>query len=346
MDRGNFLFQRFSQGENQVTNNVVLFLQLIYRSSPARFERLLVDLIYDVELSVGPLFSQQVRSRASVPDAVVEQKSFSLFVETKLGKDVYFDQMRRHIEGLRETPGSGSTRVMLALSVTCPPEQEVDQLKKLAKTGARPCQFHATTFERIRDAADKVIPEYDEELRQALSDFDRYLEHENLVDWSQRFLPIFPCGDSFEFNRSLGVYYHPATRPSVAQYDFIGIYTRKAVRVIGRINTVVQASFDGKSPAFETERGAMDDGVRQRVVDTVTAVAGLHDLKSDTHRFYIFEEPLGECLISKVSSGGIQGMRYLDFKTLAESRKEKEYDPSKTYSAPELAAVLDGASFE
>lgn len=338
-----FLFQRYSQGENQATNNVILFLQLIYRSAPERLERLLTALTDAKEISLGPHFRQQFRERTSVPDGGILQNTFSLFVETKLGASFDEAQMKRHIDALSDRVGDREAKIMLGVSTSLPATDEINLLSNYADQ--RSCQFYAVTFANILREAREVVPAHDEFLVQACDDFSRYLEASGLVDWYSRLMPIFPCGASFAENIQLGVYYHPAYRSSVEKYQFIGIYTQKAVRAIGKIEAVVTVGFEDSSPVFELLAGDDPEAVKKRVLEVVTAVNRYHDLTKEPHRFYLFTGPASATHIEKTSTGGIQGMRYLDMPKLVEPHGSA-FDLARDYSASELAALLDGTKFE
>lgn len=338
-----FLFQRYSQGENQATNNVILFLQLIYRSAPERLERLLTALTDAKEISLGPHFRQQFKERTSVPDGGIQQNTFSLFVETKLGASFDQAQMERHIDALSDREGDRESKIMLGVSTSPPATDEINLLSNYADE--KSCQFYAVTFANILQEAREVVPAHDEFLFQACDDFGRYLDASGLVDWYSRLMPIFPCGASYEENIKLGVYYHPAHRPTVQKYKFIGIYTRKAVRAIGKIAAVVTVGFEGGSPVFELLVGDDLEAAKKRVLEVVAAVNRYHDLTKEPHRFYLFTEPASATHIEKTTTGGIQGMRYLDMPKLIETHGSA-FDPARVYSAAELAELLDGAEFE
>ncbi|MGB3544158.1 MAG: hypothetical protein WBA11_14665, partial [Rubrivirga sp.] len=82
------LFSGYDQKENRVTNYAILLLRMLYQESPAYLDEALADLTGGLtrdgdEGWVGVQFRQQDRRTTSVPDAVIFQRPFTLFVETK-----------------------------------------------------------------------------------------------------------------------------------------------------------------------------------------------------------------------------------------------------------------------
>ena len=66
-------FQIYSQPENHVTNNTLLMLRHVYRTSPLLMERLLTSLAEDDTIKVGLEFKQQQRTASQVPDGFLRQ---------------------------------------------------------------------------------------------------------------------------------------------------------------------------------------------------------------------------------------------------------------------------------
>ena len=104
-------FQVYSQRENHVTNNTLLMLRHVYRVSTALFESVLQSCIDDCNFSIGPQFVQQQRESDSVPDALISQKPFNLYIEAKPFIGLGDDQIVRHLKSIQSKKNLGDTTV-------------------------------------------------------------------------------------------------------------------------------------------------------------------------------------------------------------------------------------------
>ena len=78
-------FQKYTQQENHITNNTLLMFRHLYRHNPLGFERFLNNMIDDEKLEIGLVFQQQVRAKKSVPDGIISQEPFNIYIEAKVG---------------------------------------------------------------------------------------------------------------------------------------------------------------------------------------------------------------------------------------------------------------------
>ncbi|PRY91001.1 hypothetical protein [Donghicola tyrosinivorans] len=76
-------FQTYSQRENHVTNNTMLMLRHVYRTSPILLENVLQALLENADIEIGPRFKQQSVAGHSVPDAVLSQFALHIYVDAK-----------------------------------------------------------------------------------------------------------------------------------------------------------------------------------------------------------------------------------------------------------------------
>ena len=114
MGRTISLFSGYSQKENRTTNYCLLVLKMIYEENPKFLAEILSGLMgYDMSEFVGVKFRQQERRPGTVPDGLINQRSFTVYIETKNFDWFYDQQLENHLEALnRETPG---LKVLLAL---------------------------------------------------------------------------------------------------------------------------------------------------------------------------------------------------------------------------------------
>jgi len=78
------LFSGYEQRENRTTNYCLLLLKMLYEENPKHLSEVLGSLVSE-ELGdqVGVRFFQQERRGSSVPDGRIQQRAFTVLIETK-----------------------------------------------------------------------------------------------------------------------------------------------------------------------------------------------------------------------------------------------------------------------
>lgn len=91
------LFSGYEQGENRTTNYCLFLLQMLYTENPGLLGEFLSNLVgEEVGSRVGVQFRQQTSKGSSVPDGLVSQAAFNIFIETKSFDWFYDSQLERH----------------------------------------------------------------------------------------------------------------------------------------------------------------------------------------------------------------------------------------------------------
>lgn len=327
-------FQRFSQPENHATNNTLLVLRHFYQSSPFKIQRALTEIV-EQDLSIGLSFQQQIRGEASVPDASITQEPLHIYVETKRGGDLDPDQVQRHLQTIAKSKTRGGD---ILIGLTKEQIAEADRKTLAANAAAQGIAFAAVTFSQVAEALRQECAPHESELLAIIEDYETYLADERLIEEREKWLVVFPCGTSIAENVQFGLYYEPPSRPC-KRHRFIGVYNRKAVVYVGKVEAVAVASFKESGVDFIQEEGTLTDEHRQRIRAAVEATR-YYDLKAEPHRYYLVDHFAGTDL-KKTSPGGIMGYRYLDLSHILPS-----FDPRKNYSTDEMAAALKGHTWE
>ncbi len=168
-------FQRYSQAENVVTNNTLLLFSRLYAQSAQRFEAFLADLLENEPPEIGVRFTQQrTGSGGTVPDGLLEQRSFKVIIETKLHSKPEVEQLARHLEGFE---GEGR-HVLLLLT---PERPSTEKLREL-QTATRERNEHrglrieavSTTFRRVIQSYRDVLAAHDHEMQELLEDYEDF----------------------------------------------------------------------------------------------------------------------------------------------------------------------------
>jgi hypothetical protein len=328
-------FQRYSQKENHATNNTLLVLRRFYEASPDRLQGILVSLL-GVDLSVGLSFQQQVHGEFSVPDALISQEALHVYFETKRGSSLDANQVRSHLESIANTKSGGAgTWVLVGLTKEPIAHSDLAELRTVAKDYG--ILFSVATFSQLVEELERQCAVFERELLVIVEDFRSYLAEEGLLEEGGRVLPVFACGESLKENVEFSVYYEPASRPSKSSYRFIGIYANKAVRYIGRVQSVTIASFSADKIDVESELGS-DAEAEREWIRTVVDSTPYYNLRSEPKRYYRVDKFVGTNL--KKQTGIVRAVQYLDLTTIVDG-----YDVRKAYTTDELAHLLDGKTF-
>ena len=322
-------FQRYSQKENVVTNNTLLLLSRIYHYSPATYENLLNSTLDDVDLTVGPSFSQQEGGRnqdgtGSIPDGTISQASFRVVIETKLHGDAYASQLVRHLDRFQ----NADTQVLLLVDKDEPSDGLIQDVKEAItehdEETARQVIFRTTTFSELIDATREEIPPHAAEIVDMIGDYEDFCTGLGLIPSAPYKMRVVPCGDTLEENIEHGVYYHPASR-SYSSLGCLGLYKQKSVRAVGKPIKTVQArlgenrmaeiiDFDKEPTEEEIQRieAAAIDGYESRG----------YDLNEDrlyflVDKFYRTDED--GTGFSKESPYGLPGEKHFDLRDVLET---------------------------
>ncbi|QIN77522.1 hypothetical protein GBA65_02270 [Rubrobacter marinus] len=307
-------FQRYSQRENVATNNTLLLLSRLYAHDPSYLAALLNDLLEPTEpIKVGPTFTQQ-RSHegASVPDALIEQRSFKLVVEAKRGTEATLAQLKEHLNAFKDE----ETKVLVLLT----PTEQTDAFKEGLRKAVKEFNVQSaekgkevvdlcTTFEKIINSFGAILADHDHEMRELLEDYEEYCYEETLLPQRDSWLRAVPCGKTFEDNKELKLYYQPVTRSS-REHKYLGIYKDKQVRFIGKVQHIVEA--DLVEGELSGKLDGLGSGERTRIEKAIMKAKNIEGYDISTgHKFFLVEE-FHETSFEKVSPGGLQSQRYFD----------------------------------
>ena len=92
-------FQIYSQGENTITNNVLLALAHAYDLSPTYYQELIISLSDESSYTVGPIFNQQIGNRGEgIIDGHIRILPSTIVVETKISSLERKDKLVKYIK--------------------------------------------------------------------------------------------------------------------------------------------------------------------------------------------------------------------------------------------------------
>ena len=308
-------FQRYSQAENVVTNNTLLLFSRLYAQSAQRFEAFLADLLENEPPEIGVRFTQQrTGSGGTVPDGLLEQRSFKVIIETKLHSKPEVEQLARHLEGFE---GEGR-HVLLLLTPEHPSKEKLEELQTAARErneqrGLR-IEVVSTTFRRVIQSYRDVLAAHDHEMQELLEDYEDFCatfdkgELLPRIDYTMR---AVPCGNTWDDNLDFGIYYEPTHR-SPRAHRYLGIYRKMSVRGFGEIMNTVEADLSAGSLRVSKHDERVTPEQEARINGMIERAAERRGLDvASKHRFYLVDR-FHETDYRKVSPGGLRSPRFFD----------------------------------
>jgi hypothetical protein len=329
MSRNIRLFPTYSQKENQTTNHCLLILKMLYEENPKFLSDVLSVLLGEnFAGTVGVQFAQQRRVKDSVPDGEITQKSFSIFIETKLASDFGKKQLLAHLETLKEKQGQ---RVLLALGnfeQDIPSHPDFPEIESRAK--GNDVYFAAISFEQFFQAIQQ--PSLSKNLVDAISDFGEYLDENSLLpSWKYR-LDVVNCRGSFDSVLQHKMYICPAQGGSYNHRRslYFGTYRNKCVEQISQIEAVIDLESEDEATMVwrndsRTEKDLVEIAIerRQKIGDSWYPV-----------RIFVLGDMYPTNFVKASSGGMFVSKQYFDIAKLNVS------------SAEDLAVKLTGKTWE
>ncbi len=263
-----------------------MFAQL-YRDHPELLERLLEGLTDGVNIDIGIDMQQQTGAPSSVPDGSLQQSSFKVVIETKTSKELSVDQLRRHVEAF-----DGEEQRILLLLTPESDDADVHTASSLIEEENGDIIFAAVTFSDIVGLLigdDGLISSHDQELYELVDDYQNFCSEENLLP-DDDVLRAVPCGDSHADNDKFDLYYAPASR-SYRSHQFVGIYYRKSIRHIGRLDQAIAVDrVDGELEIKSSGASALKDDERRRIQGAMDAATKYGYNIETGHKFFLVEK--------------------------------------------------------
>ena len=312
-------------------------MRFFYQHSPQKLESALSELV-DEDLEVGLVFEQQIKSTASVPDALISQRPLELYFETKRGGDLDKDQIERHIASIQSEDRGGGRKILFGLTPT--PISPTDASELTEKAKASHITFAAITFGDVVQALRGNCAPHETDLLDILNDYEEYLTEEELVQIGDD-MTVVPCGTSLAENVKYALYFELPSRPSKSRSRFIGLYSSKKIQYICQLQTVIIGKPEnGAFDVSSVELGKPSNEEIKRITEAINACSYYPGLKEDIMRYYLFSA-VDRTEIHKVSKGGIWGARRFNL-----SEWLSYSDPNVEYDAKSTAEKLFDQSFK
>jgi hypothetical protein len=313
------LFTGYSKNENRTTNYCLLILKMLYDESPKLLSEVIATLTNEtIGNMVGVKFSQQEKKINSIPDGLVTQRSFSIYIETKNFDWFYDAQLENHLESLSKE--NSELKILFAIgNFESDTETRFQKIKTICETKyTNSIYFRAISFEEFVNAIPKEI---NKNLSDAVSDFKDYLYEQDLLPTWGNYLDVVNCAGWPDDVLNHNVYMCPAAGGAYNHYrcKYFGMYRDKKVEKVALIKAVVDVNTDWTALKKWKHVNDSDDDLIQQAIDKVKL---LRPTELPIRIFLLGD--LYDTEFIKDSSGGMQGSKqYFDISKL-QVKNEKE----------------------
>ncbi|MEL7119909.1 MAG: hypothetical protein AAFO07_10720 [Bacteroidota bacterium] len=331
-------FQQYSQGENTVTNNVLLMFSNLYEINPKYYEDYIKGLTEDSDnYEVIPIFRQQVGSQGGgIIDGHIQVKATKIIIETKLHGLEWVEKLVKYGNSFEKNEYS----LLFHLSSKRYSRKKISQIEdKLSEiTNVGKINFHSLTYQDLVDQLKELANSYPHEkyLQRLNENFEAYCLGMQLMPRSKHVLRAMACGQSFDLNVKYQFYFDLASR-GYRDFNYLGIYKWKAVRYIGKVENMIVADWNEKDGLIvKDSKYEVTKDQKERLVKGIRAsIEENWDIEND-HRFFLLKD-FEKTNFEKTSPGGIFRVRYFYLEDLLDQIPSNMRD---------LATLLKSESWE
>jgi len=328
-------FQRYYKKENVDTANTMLLLSRLYSFSPNKFFNFLSEFIPE-DNTINLSFNLQKKNKNSIPDAIIEQQSFKIVVETKLNSNFKINQLIDHLKSFKNedykvllTIDPGEIKENIQIKI----KKEIDKYNKQHKCNI----IHKhITFEKLIDSIRKVIDSKDYEMNEILDDYQDYCFLEKLIldDWKRMRVQL--SSQSFEINKKLNLYY--CNDRGFSGHKYLGLYKDKSVKAIGKVTSIITATYENNKLLTENKIN-IDKEKKKKILQAIEEARKIgHDLTKKSQ--YFFVDKFYDTDFKKITPHAPMGTRCFNLYEILKC------DKNKLPSTEEIAKLLRDKNWE
>ena len=171
------------------------------------------------------------------------------------------------------------------------------------------CHRHLT-FEQLIQNVKSVLDANDYDMLEVLEDFEEFCYSENLISNDKYRMRMQLAGTTLQFNIENALYYDSIDR-GFSAHSYIGLYSQKSIRAIGKIKSIVTAvKTENGTFDYEAEQGLLTDDMKQ-LIQTAIEDANNYGYNMDQAR-YFFVEKFYQTDFKKVTPRAPMGSRMFD----------------------------------
>ncbi len=237
------LFNDYHIKENILSNHCGVILKLLYEENPRSFEEV-ISTLTSQDFVINPSFQQQVKKSTSIPDIVIEQKSFSIYFETKTFDWFYNDQIDRHLSGFKK--GNDYNILFLLANFEIDDLEERFKYQIVKAKNEHEITLSPISFEQLIGVLETV--ESSEEFKAFLIEFRDFLERNDYLPTWKYLLDVVNCSSTIHEVHDNDVYMCPDTGGMYKHQRalYFGGYKDKNVKYIHEIKALIVVEKGGK----------------------------------------------------------------------------------------------------
>ena len=331
-------FQKYSQGENTITNNILLMLSTLYEINPKYYEEFIGGITEDSNTyEVIPAFLQQVNNKGNgFIDGHIQIKPSRIIIETKIHGLEWIEKLLKYTDSFDKN----EYKLLFHLSSQRYDSKQIEEIENTLKKDKKidNVSFYSLTYQDLIDQLKELANNYPYEhyLLRLNEHFEDYCLSMNLMPRSNHVLRAMACGQSFELNKKHKFYFDLASRGH-RDFNYLGIYKWKSVRYMGKIENVIEAnwSLENGLDIINTKFDVTENQKERLIKAIEDSIKNGWDI-DEGHKFFLLKD-FQETNFTKTSPGGIFRVRYFDlenilekipndFKELAETLKQHSWE--------------------
>lgn len=309
------LFQRYHTKENVATANALLLLSRMYASSAAEFYTFLSNYILPngTEAETSFELQKKTKTKRSVLDACISQPSFKIAIETKLNNNFDMQQLQKHLDVF----SSESYKILLTLDpedLNSNVKNDIESiLKEYSDKNDNEIVVHKhLTFQDLVVKVGDCLGNDNNEMKQILEDYYSCCFQSNLISNADKMMRVRLAGDTFDSNKRLNLYYDPSSK-GFSGHEYLGLYKDKAVRLIGKIQAIIDAEvIDSDEIEYIERKGKLTDDIKNRIKEAIEDSTQYgYNLDKVQHCFFVVEK-FYDTFFEKTSTGALMGAKFFD----------------------------------
>ena len=246
---------------------------MLYEENPKYLAEVMSTLVgEDLGERIGVNFRQQEKRQSSIPDGLIVQPAFTIYIETKNWSWFYQDQLENHLTALNdESPG---LKALIALSNFEAPEiEKFAPIRRLcAEQYKGSIVFKEVSFEDFVQALQ--LPLLPKNLADAVTDFRVYLDENSLLPVWERLLDVVNCAGLPDDILLGNVYMCPARGGSYTHQrcKYFGMYRNKCIDRIATIEAVVDVESPSKATLKWQNGAGAEAEFKKRAIEKIQAL--------------------------------------------------------------------------
>jgi hypothetical protein len=265
-------------------------------------------------------FDLQSKTESSIPDATITQSSFKIVIETKLRNQFSFKQLMNHSAAFSDE----RYKTLLTIAPYLMKDEEKrefeEELDKFNKENKTQINHINMTFEKLIKEVYNVVDETDFQMLEILTDYEEYCNQGNLIPDGWKRMCVQLAGTTIRINTKLNLYYNNIDR-GFSPYEYLGLYSNKAVRYIGKITSIITTIKKENELTFNIEKGELSEEMKRKIEEAIEdAKQYKYDLTTVDHRYFFVEEFI-DTFFEKKTKYAPMGTRMFDLTELLRTEK-------------------------